>query len=84
MESKSFVQGRGDGMEHSLVHQVSVAWQQRTKFMSELAAIFDFELYSSDVTQAYLQISERLMREVYPNPLKEKNSQRQLINVIEN
>lgn len=45
------VQGHRDSMKQSLVYSTSVSRQQSTKITVVIAAIFGFQLYSSDVTK---------------------------------
>lgn len=40
-----------------------------------LATVFEFQAYSSDVTQAYLKLSGNLIRDVYLNLPKKMNLQ---------
>jgi len=70
-KARYVVQGYRDKMKTSLVHDSSKARQQSTRLLVGLAAIFDFRLFSTDVTQAYLQSSDDLMRDAYIKPSKE-------------
>lgn len=72
-KARYVVEGHRDSMRQSLVHNTTVARQQSTKLVVGIAAIFGFNLFSSDITQAYLQNSEKLMRDVYLNPPKKLN-----------
>lgn len=60
-------------MKQSLAHSISVARQQITNPVAGVAAISGFQLYSTDITQAYLYGPEKLLRGVYLNPPKENN-----------
>lgn len=62
-----------DAMKQSLVYNTYVSKHSSTKIIIELSAISGFQLYSSDVTQAYLQSSEHLTRKLYLDPSKEIN-----------
>ena len=48
-----------------------VAKQHAVRMLIGIAAIFGFRLFSSDVTQAYLQSIEKLQRDIYIKPPKE-------------
>jgi hypothetical protein len=62
------VQGFRTKMKASLIHDASTSKQQST---NGLAASFGHRIFSTDVTQAYLQSAELLMRDVYIKPSAE-------------
>jgi Reverse transcriptase (RNA-dependent DNA polymerase) len=64
-------QGFRDKKKTSLVHDASTSKQQSTKLLIGLAAIFGYMIFSTDVTQAYLQSAEPLLRDVYIKPSDE-------------
>lgn len=59
------VQGHEEVMKSSTVHIISVARQHVIKMLVGIAAIFLFRIFSAYVTQAYLQISKKLHRDVF-------------------
>jgi hypothetical protein len=63
--ARYFVQVFRDKKKTSLVHDASTSKQQSTKLLIGLAAIFGYWIFSTDVTQAFLQSAEPLMRYVY-------------------
>lgn len=70
-KARFVVQGHRDKMKRSLVHDSPNAKQQSTRLVVGLASVFGFRLFSTDVTQAYLQSADELMRDVYVKPTKE-------------
>ena len=67
-KARFIVQGYRDKLKTSLVHDRSTARQYFVRILIGLAAIFGFRLFSTDVTQAYMQSAESLMRDVYIKP----------------
>jgi Reverse transcriptase (RNA-dependent DNA polymerase) len=70
-KARYVVQGFRDKKKTSLVNDASTSKQQSTKLLIGLAAIFGYRILSTDVTQAYLQSAELLMRDVYIKPSAE-------------
>ena len=70
-KARYVVQGYTDKLKSSLVHENRTARQFSVKILVGLAAVFDFRLFSTDVTQAYLRSAEDLMRDVYIKPSSE-------------
>lgn len=69
-------------MKQFLVLKTSVARQQETKEVVGRAAIFFFQLYSTDFTQAYLQRSDYRMEQVYLNLGKPNLKSHQRISLL--
>jgi len=72
-KARFVVQGHRDKLKKLLVHDISVARQHSTKILIGIAAIFGFRLFSTDVTQAYLQSAENLKRDIFIDPPEEFN-----------
>lgn len=70
-KARFVVQGHRDNLKKSLVHDITVARQHSIKLLIGLASIFNFRLFSTDVTQAYLQSKESLQRNIFVKPPKE-------------
>lgn len=58
-------------MNESLAHDVSTAIHYYVRMIIGLDSVFGFRLFSSDVTQFYLQSTKNLMREVFIESPKE-------------
>ena len=58
-------------MKRLFVHDTSTARQFSVKLLVGLAALFDFRLFSTDVTHAYLQSTEELSCNVCFKPSSE-------------
>jgi hypothetical protein len=57
-KARYVVQGFRDKKKNSLIHDASTQKQQSTKLLIGLAAIFGLRIFSTGVTQAYLQSAE--------------------------
>lgn len=66
-------QGRGDKLHNSVLHYISVARQYTTIILALIAAIFRFNLFSTDVAPAYPKSAEAKMRDIFNNPPKGSN-----------
>jgi hypothetical protein len=63
-KARYVVQCFRDKKKTSLVQDASTSKQQSMKLVIGLATIFGYRIFSTDVTQAYLQSAEPLMRDV--------------------
>jgi Reverse transcriptase (RNA-dependent DNA polymerase) len=70
-KARIVVQGYLDHLKTSLVHDTATSRQHSSRLLVGLAASFGFRLFSTDVTQAYLQSSENILKDVYVKPTKE-------------
>ena len=70
-KARFVVQGHREKLKTSLVHDSPTARQNSTRLIVGLASAFGFRIFSTDVTQAYLQSADSLMRDVYVRPTKE-------------
>jgi hypothetical protein len=64
-KARFVVQGYRDQLKKSLEHDTATSKQHSHRLLVGLAAIFGFRLFSTDVTQDYLQSSKPLRRDVF-------------------
>lgn len=82
-KARFVVQGHTYVEKNLLVHNSTNLRQSSVPILVAIAAIFGFRLWSQDVSQAYLQSAEKLMRDVYVRPTKEfKLSSNQLLRLL--
>jgi hypothetical protein len=70
-KARYVVQGFRDKKKTSLVHDAYTSKQQSSKLLIGLAASFGYRIFSTDVTQGYLQSPKPSMRCVYIKPSTE-------------
>jgi hypothetical protein len=67
-KARYFACGFNDIGKYHLIHDSPVSTAENTRMILSLAAIFGFRISSSDVTQAYIQSTHNLTRNVFINP----------------
>lgn len=82
-KARFVVQGHRDREKSRLVHTSSNLRQSSVRLLTALAAVLGFRVWSQDVTQAYLQSADKLMRDIYVKPAKEfRLSEGQLLKLL--
>lgn len=64
-KARFVVQGHRDREKAALVHESTNMRQPSIKVLTAIAAIFGFHLWSTDLSQAYLQSGMKLLQDVY-------------------
>jgi hypothetical protein len=70
-KARLVVRGFQDRFKRYLVHEPNVVYSTSVRMLVALAAIMGFTIWSEDVTQAFVQSSGNLLREVFVEPPKE-------------
>jgi Reverse transcriptase (RNA-dependent DNA polymerase) len=74
--------GYRDREKKSFIHNSTTLKHQSVRLILALASIFGFELWSSDVNQAYLQSAENLQRNVFAGPNELELAPNELLQLI--
>ena len=70
-KARFVVQSHLDKDKNQFLHTGTNLRHHSVRLLTPLAAVFGFRRWSKDVTQAYLQLADQLMRDVYTRPAKE-------------
>jgi Reverse transcriptase (RNA-dependent DNA polymerase) len=68
LKSRFVLGGRRDRDKKAQIHNTTNLKQQSIRIILALASIFGFDLWSSDVNQAYLQSAAKLQRDIFVRP----------------
>jgi Reverse transcriptase (RNA-dependent DNA polymerase) len=67
-KARYVARGFNDIGKAHLIHDSPISKAESTRMIVSLAAIFGFRISSSDVTQAYIQSTHNLTRDIFINP----------------
>lgn len=70
-KARFVVQGHRDREKAALLHESTNMRQTSIKVLTAISAVFGFHIWSTDVSQAYLQSGMKLLRDVYIRPTKD-------------
>jgi transposase InsO family protein len=68
LKARFVLGGHRDRERKSLIHNSTTLKHQSVRLILALASVFGFDLWSSDVNQAYLQSAEKLQRDIFIRP----------------
>lgn len=68
LKARFVLGGHRDREKKSLIHNSTTLKHQSVRLILALASVFGFDLWSSDVNQAYLQSAEQLKRDIFIRP----------------
>jgi Reverse transcriptase (RNA-dependent DNA polymerase) len=68
LKARFVLGGHRDREKKSLIHNSTTLKHQSVRLTLALASVFGFDLWSSDVNQAYLQSAEQLQRDIFIQP----------------
>ncbi len=57
-----------DAEKNQLVHDSTTARQSSVRLLVDLASVMDFDVWTDEISQAYLHSASSLLREIYLRP----------------
>ena len=82
LKARFVLDGHKDKEKRSIVHNATTLKQSSIRILLALAAIFKFDIWSTDIKQAYLQSASKLKRKIFIKPDEIELSQEELIQII--
>jgi hypothetical protein len=78
-KARLVVRGFQDRMKGFLVHEPNTVRVTSIRILMAIASLLGFSIWSEDVTQAFVQSTENLLRDIYLEPAKELQMDQDLV-----
>jgi hypothetical protein len=82
LKARLVLGGHRDRDKSRVVHSATTLKQSSVRLLLALAGMLDFDIWSTDITQAYLQSSSNLQREIFVRPDVLELDENQLLQVV--
>jgi Reverse transcriptase (RNA-dependent DNA polymerase) len=82
LKARFVLGGHRDRDKKSLIHNSTTLKHQSVRLILTFASIFGFDIWSSDVNQAYLQSAEKLQRDIFIRPVELELAPNELLQLM--